>query len=111
MTECNARFWVYLNGGPVKLTLRPGQRRSWCTFRWTDEGWDSEWITWEHQGDRVQRCWESDGTDCDGRLRQGGESYVLLTELKGREFEGLAWPIWRAADRWQRDYAAEAAGY
>lgn len=27
MPHPNARFWAYLNGGPVTITLRPGQRQ------------------------------------------------------------------------------------
>jgi hypothetical protein len=107
----NARFWIYVNTGPVKLTLSPGQSLSWGKFNRTDEGWESEERTWEHQGGRIQMAWCYDGVDCDGRLRQGGQRFALVTELKDKDFEGISWPIWVEEEFCQRDYSAEAAGY
>ena len=39
--EREARFWVYVNGGPVKLTLYPGQRLRWGRASSHDEGWSA----------------------------------------------------------------------
>lgn len=34
----NIRFWEFINGDHVKLTLQPGQRLAWDQFERTDEG-------------------------------------------------------------------------
>ena len=82
MTEPNVRFWVYANDGPVKLTLKPGQRLEHFTNESTDEGWHSESTTWHYPDDEaaVYREWCSDGRDCDGRLTTGGEVRCHLAQ-------------------------------
>ena len=108
----NARFWDYVNNNPVKLTLRPGQSRSWGKWERTDEGWSSEGYTWSHEGDGVRCQYGSDGMDCDGRLRRGLAVFAPLAKLRARQAtDGPAVPAWEDAESWQRDYAAEAAGY
>jgi len=112
MTTPNARFWTYINGGPVKLTLHPGQRLTWGKWERTDEGWSSEAYTWTHEEQWVSLQWCDDGVDCDGRMRRGGKSFVPLTSLHaGNTMDGITYPAWREKDSWQRDYQAEAAGY
>lgn len=125
----NARFWVYVNGGPVKITLRPGQQLSWSCGGPTDEGWSRESETWgydceDHVGE-VFRQWCHDGRDCDGRLTREGEDVCDLADLR-REWPGglddmsqaerdgwrdVRWPAWRKAKSCQYDEYAEAAGY
>lgn len=112
MTTRNARFWTYVNKGPVKLTLRFGQSLTWSKWERTDEGWSSEGYTWTHEEQGVRRQWGSDGVDCDGRLRQGGELYAPLAALHaGRTVDDVTYPAWEKVESWQRDYQAEAAGY
>jgi hypothetical protein len=112
VTIQNARFWVYLNGNPVKLTLRPGQTLLWSRCWRTDEGWDAEARHWSHDGDKIRLDWCTDGVDCDGRLREGGELSAALAHLHdGREVDGITYPEWQQRDTWRRDYQAEAAGY
>lgn len=108
----NARFWDYLNNGRVKITLRPGQSLTWSKWYRTDEGWSSEGCTWSHEGDGVRCQYGTDGVDCDGRLRQGGELFAPLADLRtGETVDGIPYPAWEEIESWQRDYAAEAAGY
>ena len=114
MTERNARFWEFAHGSPVKVTLRPGERKSWGTAQQTEEGWESEWVIWEHAGDKVLRESGADGTDCDGRLSTFNEYVCPLNKLHwgGWGGEGIGrFPEWEKLDSSQRDYAAEAAGY
>lgn len=109
-----ARFWTMHRGDYVKLALRPGQSITLSEGGPTDEGWSRRDDTFTHEGDRVVREWEEDGVDCDGRLRAGGVLVCPVAELRSHvgcdDAPGL-FPAWREGDRWQRDYAAEAAGY
>lgn len=117
----NARFWVYTDAGPVKLTLRPGQSLTHYVGGATDEGWSSFSSTWSHEGDHVRREWCDDGRDCDGRLTRGGTDACPIGELAAgmpiywpeneELFEGIHVPAWGEPDRWQRDEQAELAGY
>ena len=111
----NARFWAWVNGAYVKLTLEPGQRLSWHKGECHDEGWSSLEESWELSRDGVwiEREWVSDGTDCDGRLTRGGE---MLAKADGSTFmdysgDGYFCPDWVDAAEWQRDQYAEAMGY
>ena len=128
MTTRNVRFWVYVNSGPVKLTLRPGQCLHWWQSRETDEGWSGEGCTWgwdtpEHESE-VVRNWIDDGRDCDGRFTRTGLDTCQpdrlmaewpctehLTEAERQAWRGVRWPQWERdrADRY--DEYAEAAGY
>tara|TARA_R100000963_G_C4629037_1_gene94555 strand:+ start:806 stop:1156 length:351 start_codon:yes stop_codon:yes gene_type:complete len=114
----NARFWIWHSPGGtwVKLTLRPGDVLEHHTGGATDEGWDSEWGAWSHEGDHVRFEWVSDGADCDGRMTNGGASVCPIGDLRARRDRytgGRAVPVWRSEDddEWRRDHAAEAAGY
>lgn len=119
----NARFWIYLNGGPVKLTLRPGQSLRWWQGGPCDEGWSSESETWTLDEDEnvLRREWCNDGSDCDGRLTRYGECEANLDELFVVEpyfsddeqglWEGVKYPDWQRVSAGQRDQYAESMGY
>lgn len=123
----NARFWVYANEGPVKLTLRPGQSLSHHTGGRADEGWSYEGTTWEYPADEpvVCRKWAVEALDCDGRhghwgedvchlsrLQSGAEPYFNEEDRQDRQtWEGVIWPAWESENRGQRDQYAEIAGY
>ena len=123
MNHPNARFWAYLNGGPVKITLRPGQTIRWSQWCHTDEGWSRSAETWsydlEDSRGLVTRAWCEEGQDCDGPMQHGGHDLCCPLNLHVRPpypehdcvMEGVLWPDWQEANRWQRDHAAEAAGY
>lgn len=134
-TQRNARFWVWAAaGGWVKLTLRPGQELEHHSGGPCDEGYSYTREKWTHEGDHVRAKWETNASDCDGRLDQGGASCCPLDQLRARdmhaeeqgraaywgddptkpEFNGNAGifaPEWTERRRFQRDHAAEAAGY
>ena len=116
----NARFWFYSNAGPVKITLKPEQTLSHHAAWNTDEGWSSVDEEWYYDGEYVFQTTYSDGCDCDGRLGSFNKSKCHVDNLRGREpythgdaelYAGIMLPMWESVDRYQRDYAAEAAGY
>ena len=114
MAMRNIRFWVFTNNGPVKLTLKPGQKLSHYQAEPTDEGWSSQYDSWEYVAPDgyVLNEFESDGVDCDGRLSRGGYRACMMDDLdSGAEFDGVQYPAWQRYESWQRDYQAEAAGY
>lgn len=116
----NARFWEYVNGDVVKITLKPGQTLHWRQAHQTDEGWSSEEHTWSYVADplvpHVLNEYVNDGRDCDGRLTRFTDSECLLDLLQaGNESYAIdppvRYPAWQKVGSSQRDYAAEAAGY
>lgn len=110
----NARFWVRINGSPVKLTLRPGEELSHAYGRSTDEGWYRRQDVWHFDGATVGCNWFEDQLDCDGRLDRYGTYSCRLSDLKALESQDdytVVYPRWSHANSSQRDYAAEAAGY
>ena len=121
----NGRFWAHVNGGPVRITLKPGQRLEHFTSETTDEGWNSESTSWHYPSDEavIYREWCSDGRDCDGRLTTGGEVRCHLGHLaSGNEpynadgdpetWEGVIWPAWQESrNDGVYDEFAQAAGY
>jgi hypothetical protein len=114
MLNTNSRFWVYVNNGWVRLTLRPGESCEWHTSCATDEGWRSEYRSWANDGSAIVSEFVTRERDCDGLFDRCGESECPLTELQSRSDEytdGLSVPAWRSLDARQRDYSAEAAGY
>jgi hypothetical protein len=119
----NARFWIYCNDGPAKLTLKPNQELRWYWGAPTDEGWSSESITWEWDGEMLTRHWEQAGRDCDGVLRTSGSDYCPKADLQAGDdpylfetdnpetWQGVRWPAWRKVARRRYDQFAEAMGY
>lgn len=125
----NARFWAYVNGSAVKLTLRPGQTLRWYRGWTHEEGWSSELLEWEYDADdaEVVRQVVTDGRDCDGRLTRVQTDYCPVGQLTGGNYPSVTglglsameiaawnevvWPNWQEASRCQRDEFAEAAGY
>lgn len=126
MQAPNARFWVHINDGFAKLTLRDGQSLSWGKAWSHDEGWSSECVEWGQTGGQVWLRHGSDWCDCDGRLSRGGMLTCDLRDLRARPpaewstnprdpelgpfGETIRLPEWQHVDSSQRDYNAEAAG-
>ena len=116
----NARFWVWHNGGWVKLTLRFGQTVELFNYGRTDEGWYRERTKFHHDGENVVQHWHQESRDCDGRFEQGGECSCPLDKLTAKDMfeamdcsenKGIYSPDWQKGYPWQRDHSAEAAGY
>ena len=114
-TQRNARLWIFPNGSPVKVTLRPGDSIAWGRSYHHEEGWSREGIELTYDGETVEReVWE-DGTDCDGRTSSSEQSFCHRSRLQARcgEWDGEPYPMpeWEWGECQQRDYTAEAAGY
>ena len=112
----NARFWVYLNCGPVKLTLRPGECIHWNTGGPHEEGWSREARRWTHDGDHVTEEMAEEGCDCDGRYSRHGTYHARLNDLRVNEpydvdDPKVRYPDWERADSSQYDENAELANY
>lgn len=118
-----ARFWTFINGGPVKISLPIGETLQWSKCQRTDEGWGSEAYRWSFEFNEVLEEFTSDGVDCDGRLSRHCDRTCPLDRLKRRiprktqdeeynqNVNGLRFPAWEGKSHGQRDYAAEAMGY
>ena len=111
-----ARFWEYLNGDWVKITLRPGQKLAWFTGGPTDEGFYSEYHTWEHTGTHIVSELSTSARDCDGPLETDSVYTCHIGNLDGLRHsrlpaDVLGTPQWETVSRSQRDRFAEAMGY
>lgn len=107
----NARFWTYVHGDLVKLTLRPGQTLEHSEGGPTEEGYHWLWIEWTLHHDHVTRFTREDSRDCDGRVTDEEHAECALDQLSAHEFEGTRFPQWERSHERHRDYNAEAAGY
>ena len=81
-TPRNARFWTFIHGSYVKLTLTPGQELEHWSSSAHEEGWSSEETTWRHSGDVVERYWRSAGSDCDGRTSRTGADECAVGKMR-----------------------------
>lgn len=112
MANQQARFWVYENDAPVLIKIGAGQSLAWRECHATDEGFSSQSVTWNFDGDGIFREWQTDGRDCDGRLTRFGTDYCPVTALRsGPEMDGVVYPAWQDSVTEQRDEYAEMAGY
>lgn len=80
----NARFWVWVHQGWVKITLKPDQELTHLEFGPNEEaaGCWTDAITWRHERDRVVRENTSSSCDCDGPLDRYYNDECLLEDLK-----------------------------
>lgn len=102
----NARFWVYVNVGDVKLTLKPDQRLVHNEGGPCEEGYCFTQEVWEHTGRYVVRCLAMEAKDCDGRVEHFWRSRTSICDIPDDHR-----PDWEDEGSSQRDYSAEAAGY
>lgn len=113
------RFWAFVNGGPVRIKIKPGQTLEWTRLEITDEGFVRSGEIWESVTGRVTVFAWHEGRDCDGRVSGSTESYCHVDQLADgykspdESFNGqsISYPAWQHVETEQRDYAAEAAGY
>lgn len=113
--DMTARFWVWHNGGWVKLSLKAGQELRHDYIYPTDEGYRAESNTWVNESGCVRWCWHTQETDCDGRHADGGELVCKVEDLAKMmpawDNETIRRPEWNVEEKYSRDFAAEAAGY
>ena len=111
-----ARWWEYINGDWVKLSLRPEHVLEWERHHRHEEGYTLEMCRWEAEGTKVIRTWYEEGRDCDGRLDRECVTWCPYSQLKSNRPtkdipKEILRPNWQIMSKSQRDYAAEAAGY
>tara|TARA_R110000868_G_scaffold145660_2_gene365990 strand:- start:3053 stop:3430 length:378 start_codon:yes stop_codon:yes gene_type:complete len=112
--QSNARFWTWVNNGPVKITLRPNQTLRHHSCCDTDEGWSADSEVWTLRDGVVERELVSDGVDCDGRLTQYHSDECPIQDLhdhEAYEAEDYMVPDWNVVSASQYDQFAQAAGY
>lgn len=80
-----ARFWEWINGSWVKLSLRGGDKISKYTYRDEDEGFSSEHVEYEYDGEYVVRDWYHSARDCDGPISSHGAEMCLVENLRSVE--------------------------
>ncbi len=111
----NARFFDMhpRTGEPVKVTLRPNERKLHCQLWWNGEGYTVRATTYHHAGAEVQITTLDQGRDCDGYHTREWTIACALDELTDglRDEDGVRFPNWRKVASSQRDFTAEAAGY
>lgn len=108
-----ARFWIYWNGGAVRLTLRQGEMVQLFRSERTDEGFSSREENYRLDGDTVE-CFRYDyGRDCDGQGSTESHESVRVDRLADvwNEHAQVFYPAWTEVKRLRRDAYAEAAGY
>ncbi len=106
----NARFWEWINGDWVKLTLEPGQTLEWGAGSGDEEGWHAHGSQWSLCAGLVLVAAWTDGADCDGRFSTETK-YTCDVEYLRYRADAPKVPMWENVECSQRDYAAEAMGY
>ena len=109
------RFWTWLNGGYVRIKIKPDQMLAWCRTETTEEGWESEgesWF-WDTQNNLLKSDVYSAGVDCDGRVENQRGFCCSPWDLEHRDSgnPSIKYPNWKEESAFQRDYEAERAGY
>lgn len=77
----NARFWIWVNSGWTKITLKPDQSLNWSRYSY-DEGPNTDYDSWEYDGRKVTNKYGSYGRDCDGRYEHHEEREASVTQLQ-----------------------------
>lgn len=112
-----ARFWEYIHGSPVKITLRSTGRNVLRHSHGgpTDEGWSAEAYVWSLDGYLVRCEYTTAGSDCDGRHTSYSDTGCPIGFLQSGYREetdpAIAYPEWQRISASQRDQFAEAMGY
>ncbi len=115
-----ARFWEFVNGTWVKLSIPSGVTLRHVRNTSDEEGSGYEANEWENDGQFVRNCFHMEARDCDGRVSQHGQAICHHEKLRARRNapayspDGIGLigvPEWKKISSNHRDYSAEAAGY
>ncbi len=110
--ERNIRFNVHMNGGVVKMTLKPGESLTHHSYEPNDEGYNAASETWSFKDGYLCLDVFTHGRDCDGRVSSTTELRCPADRVNaGRNGYGDPTPEWDRTSSRHRDYSAEAAGY
>lgn len=107
-----ARFWIYWNGGPCRLTLRQGESVQLFRSERTDEGFSSREENYRLDGDRVE-CFRYDyGRDCDGQVSTESHESARVDRLNDvwNDYAQVFYPAWETERRRHGGAHAESMG-
>jgi len=113
----NARFWVLVNDGWVRLSLGVGQVLEHTEGGPHDEGYSYTGTAWKREGHGREGFVDVSHTtrsrDCDGPLDTYSNAQCRVDALEDHpSFDGeVPVPDWEKVSSYQRDYFAEAMGY
>lgn len=108
----NAKFWVWWQGGWVKIKLTPGQKVACEHYERTDEGNSFECCEYEHTGESVTIKATAGGSDCDGHVENRYDAECPLSDLaKMTCMDGMNVPDWKDVKESRRDEFAELMNY
>lgn len=112
----NARFWLWVNGGWVKVTLKPATSLRWGESHATEEGYHFERISLEYDGDTVYFEEYYGGRDCDGELENTIQYACALENLRSdpheiNAFEVIDRPVWKKQSHRVYDQYAQMMNY
>ena len=108
------RFWAFVNGSPVRITLDHDQTLRWHRCEPTDEGYSWEAEEWHFYRDKVYSTVQRGGRDCDGELMRLSEWECRVDRLESFSpgtLDGVRFPDWEEVSSSQRDQYAELMGY
>lgn len=104
-------YWLEDRWSKISLELdRPDVHRIGGS---TDEGYSYTTFEFTLEEGLVRLEISNASQDCDGRMDSYRELVCPLDKLEDviGEDDGVESPDWQSVDAYQRDYAAEAAGY
>jgi hypothetical protein len=117
ITERNARFWVFVNDGWVRLSLGVGQYLTHSVGGPDEEGFSYTHTRWARYGhgreEFIEQSVATNARDCDGPLDTYwvGECRVDALEDHPSFDNAVPVPNWEKVSASQRDHFAEVAGY
>jgi hypothetical protein len=114
----NARFWIFINSSPVKLTIAPHETLRHARGGPTDDGYSftaHEW-SWQPDEGAVYERVSTKARDCGGPIEHYNEAIIKSGDFMDHRSEYIddpevMFPKYQDYSSWQRDYYAEAAGY
>jgi hypothetical protein len=111
----NTRIWVSHRGDFVRLHLEPGSEFDFCEFERDEEGWSFKEHVVSYDGENIIMSYFTKGQDCDGITTSGGAVSCSQQDAQAGASisQDVRLPAWKDIDdsSFQRDFAAEAAGY
>lgn len=108
------RFWAFINRDLVRIAIRPGDVLHHSAFRYTDEGFERNSVSWTHDGRDISASYYHRARDCDGLYENWWELECesdRMAAVHNVHVPGYLLPEWRHINSDQRDHSAEAAGY
>ena len=112
-------FLYRFDGRDLRIALSPARPvAQMYVSRPTDEGFEAYHARLELVGRTIVSSYRYDGMDCDGRLSGGSEAFCLVRDravatpiAPPGQRDRRRFPRWQHRSGFERDHAAERAGY